>query len=632
MSDKPKIFVAMPFREELDNVFYAIKQICNRKGYDVKRVDEGSLSEIIFAEIIESIVSSNVIIADVTQNNPNVFLEIGYSWAIGKEVLLIADQLDKLPFDIRGHRIIAYGDPSNASKIEKALIEPIESAVQKSQQSAHLTRPILEIARSVTNLEQREHLYYKLVESHLNRVKDQVERWLKGSLEVDKYELIEKGLEVFDIIQSGGFATYLVPIEGYWSKNDKYVEKSREVASNTRRNLTIERVYILHSFTSLLSEFLISNIKGDEKANIKTHVVFGEDINRSAMKDFGIWDDSVVCMIDVQESDKHELEVAGGVYSKDGADLRLYRSYKDEIMSHAIRGTELIKEVESFSANTRLLLESVFIMEALAAAHCEGSYLSIDCCDWYHSSWQYLRLVDMVSTPAWHQDFYQKALTYALSGKKQSRVLISGTADYGMLQQIQSLSAVPSIAEVTVLDLCKTPLEICTWFYEHFLPSTINFNCLRQSVVGNMLAAKSQDLIISDAFLTRFAPDERKTIIEEWRRMLKDDGVIITTIRLNDNSPSSTAVISTAVDVKRYSQKAKNNINKSGRLLKNIEGKIIEKAMMYAEKIISYPFMDEQEIKGLFEGFDLNIELGEVSGELQGNTVYARVVAKKSKC
>lgn len=35
MNGKPKIFVAMPFKDELENVFYTIQQICDRNKYDV---------------------------------------------------------------------------------------------------------------------------------------------------------------------------------------------------------------------------------------------------------------------------------------------------------------------------------------------------------------------------------------------------------------------------------------------------------------------------------------------------------------------------------------------------------------------------------------------------------------------
>jgi hypothetical protein len=531
-----------------------------------------------------------------------------------------------LPFDIRGHRIIPYGDPTNASRVEKALTDYVESAVLSSQRTAHLTQPILDIARTVSTLEAKEQLYYKLVESHLNRVKDQVEKWLNGSMEVDRYELIEKGLEVFDKIQLGGFATYLVPIEGYWSSNDFYVEKSRMVASDPRRSLSIERVYILHSYTSLLSEPLISSIQRDEEARIKTYVVFEEDISKAARKDFGIWDDTVVCMIEVEENHKHEVEVSGGKYSKDGADLRQYQAYKKEIMDHAIKGGDLIKEVESLSNNTRLLLESAFMMEDLAIAHCEGSYVAEDACGWYHSSWQYLRLVDIVSTPYWHQDFYQESLSKALSGKTHARILISGTADYGMLQQLMLLEDSSSISEIIILDLCRTPLLICDWYHKQYQSSKITLNYFRQDIVGNVLGDKSQDLIITDAFLTRFTPIQRRQIVQEWKRMLKEDGFIITTVRLHSDSGP---VKSTEADVKRYSQKAKNKVEAAGRLFKNIENKIIAKAKEYAKNIVSYPLLDAKEIRMLFEGFDIEIGLGTVNGEIQENTTYARVVARK---
>lgn len=627
MNSKPAIFVAMPFKEELENVFYAIQQICNRNNYDVVRADLGRTSALpIFSEILESIVSSDVIIADVTESNPNVFLELGYSWAIGKVVLLISKDLNNLPFDIRGHRIIAYGDPTSAGRVERALVVGIESAVQSSKESAHLTQPILEIAKSVSTLEAREQLYYKLVESHLNRVKDQVEKWLKGSMEVDRYELIEKGLEVFDKIQLGGFATYLVPIEGYWSSNDTYVEKSRTVASDARRSLNIERVYILHSYTSLLSELLIQSIKRDEEAHIKTYIVFEEDITKAARKDFGIWDETVVCMIEVEENHKHEFEVSGGKYSKDGADLRQYQAYKKEIMDHATKGGDLITEVESLSKNTRLLLESAFMMEALAIAHCEGSYVSEKACGWYHSSWQYLRLVDIVSTPNWHQDFYQEALTKALLSKHHARILVSGTADYGMLQQIMLLEDSCSISEIIILDLCRTPLEICEWYRKRFQTSKIKLNYFQQDILGNAFGNKSQDLIITDAFLTRFPREKRKEIVQEWKRMLKEDGYVVTTVRLNSDAGH---VKSSEADVKRYTQKAKNKVDTAGRLFKNIERKIIAKAKDYAMNIVSYPLEDEKEIRDLFEGFEIEVGLGTVNGEIQENTTYARVVARK---
>ena len=54
-------------------------------------------------------------------------------------------------------------------------------------------------------------------------------------------------------------------------------------------------------------------------------------------------------------------------------------------------------------------------------------------CSWYHGTWQYLRLLDMVAVPGWHSDFYMEALSSLLKKKPTADVLISAAADFGML-------------------------------------------------------------------------------------------------------------------------------------------------------------------------------------------------------
>ena len=67
---------------------------------------------IILQDIIRSIVTSDVIVAEVTPANPNVFYELGYAHAIEKPTILLAekptDSGRHLPFDISGFRVIFY--------------------------------------------------------------------------------------------------------------------------------------------------------------------------------------------------------------------------------------------------------------------------------------------------------------------------------------------------------------------------------------------------------------------------------------------------------------------------------------------------------------------------------------------
>jgi hypothetical protein len=51
-----------------------------------------------------------VILADLTNKNPNVFYELGLAHAVGTPVILLAQSIDDVPFDLRPVRTIIYED------------------------------------------------------------------------------------------------------------------------------------------------------------------------------------------------------------------------------------------------------------------------------------------------------------------------------------------------------------------------------------------------------------------------------------------------------------------------------------------------------------------------------------------
>jgi nucleoside 2-deoxyribosyltransferase len=55
----------------------------------------------------------NAVLALLDGANPNVFLEIGYAWGLGKPTLLVVKKGSELPFDVRGQRCIQYTSISN---------------------------------------------------------------------------------------------------------------------------------------------------------------------------------------------------------------------------------------------------------------------------------------------------------------------------------------------------------------------------------------------------------------------------------------------------------------------------------------------------------------------------------------
>lgn len=104
-------FVIMPFRTELktifDDIIYPIvKDFGQMECIRVDDIFKPSME--IMKEIYKNIRKSTIMIADLTDKNPNVFYELGYAHAIGKPVILIAQKLDDVPFDLRHRSVITY--------------------------------------------------------------------------------------------------------------------------------------------------------------------------------------------------------------------------------------------------------------------------------------------------------------------------------------------------------------------------------------------------------------------------------------------------------------------------------------------------------------------------------------------
>ena len=58
--------------------------------------------------IWENILRADLIIADLTGRNPNVFYELGYAHALHKNTVLITQSIDDVPFDLRHRQMIKY--------------------------------------------------------------------------------------------------------------------------------------------------------------------------------------------------------------------------------------------------------------------------------------------------------------------------------------------------------------------------------------------------------------------------------------------------------------------------------------------------------------------------------------------
>lgn len=102
-------FVLMPFDKEFDAVYKdLIIPAFQAVGFKVKRADDIVSQQNILKDIVRSIAKADLIIADLTSSNANVFYELGLAHALQKPVIIIAQSIEEVPFDLASYRVIQY--------------------------------------------------------------------------------------------------------------------------------------------------------------------------------------------------------------------------------------------------------------------------------------------------------------------------------------------------------------------------------------------------------------------------------------------------------------------------------------------------------------------------------------------
>ena len=101
----------MPFDASFNDVYHlGIKPAADGAGAYCERVDEQIFAESILARIYNQIAKADLIVADMSGRNPNVFYEVGYAHALGKTVILLTKNSDDIPFDLKHYPHIIYAD------------------------------------------------------------------------------------------------------------------------------------------------------------------------------------------------------------------------------------------------------------------------------------------------------------------------------------------------------------------------------------------------------------------------------------------------------------------------------------------------------------------------------------------
>ena len=166
-----------PTRERADNVYkYLIAPVCEDLGYKPVRVDHVNAVDNINTTIINYLKTAPMVIADMTDHNPNAFYELGFRQALELPLVPIIKVGGNLPFDVMTTRTVFYD--TDVAKIEESKenlkskilsfenFEMPESRIDKNVTLDELDDKITKKLNKILNLLEKQQSYSPLVHTH----------------------------------------------------------------------------------------------------------------------------------------------------------------------------------------------------------------------------------------------------------------------------------------------------------------------------------------------------------------------------------------------------------------------------------------------------------------------------------
>jgi 2-polyprenyl-3-methyl-5-hydroxy-6-metoxy-1,4-benzoquinol methylase len=244
-------------------------------------------------------------------------------------------------------------------------------------------------------------------------------------------------------------------------------------------------------------------------------------------------------------------------------------------------------------------------------------------CDWYHGTWQFLRLLNMVAVPPWYE-FYNEALSKVLLEKPTANVLISAAADYGMLCTLhEAVTTAGADPTITLYDICNTPLRASQWYAERH---GLQLTCICDNLLTSPnVPLGAFDLVVTDEFLTVLKNPDKPQIVERWKQFLKPGGVVVTTAMMGG--------VTTPELRKSYADKARTLLDRDLDLFRTAgesREELVQRFEYFAGRHTRHMVTDEQEVRSLFA--DLRLERltpTATPGECVNPTTSFQIVAVK---
>ena len=284
------------------------------------------------------------------------------------------------------------------------------------------------------------------------------------------------------------------------------------------------------------------------------------------------------------------------------------------------------------------LEESAPLACNLAPERCHVDPSTGESCAWYHGLWQILRIMRLVESPDYHAAFFRDAFRAIGAGGSPPRLLVSGSADYGMLAQVLSAFRGTGIEpEITVIDRCETPLALNRWYAARF-GVAIETSCCD---LLDFESGRPFDAICTHALFGRFSPGERVALLAKWRSLLRPGGAVVTVSPLRPGNDARMAAFAPD-QILAFRAAVEVIAQRAGDSRWPEPDQLARAAETYARRHHVHPVRSLEELRALFEGAGFRLQelsqvpaVSDVRYRINGPTIvgcadYARIVAVRT--
>jgi hypothetical protein len=119
---------------------YVFKPVLDKNQYNAIRADQIPKVGMITSQIINLLIDCHLVIADLTDSNPNVFYELAIRHAVRKPYIQVITKGQKIPFDLSGIRTIEI-DIQDLDNVEKSK-KDIENQILEFENGHNPDSPI----------------------------------------------------------------------------------------------------------------------------------------------------------------------------------------------------------------------------------------------------------------------------------------------------------------------------------------------------------------------------------------------------------------------------------------------------------------------------------------------------------